>query len=116
MPKLNFNFSEAGRDARTEYEILWRRYPSLSFINGEILLPVAPAEPSCFAAHPMRVKCAAEAEVFQGWWHHFIRAWLALSVCPSAKSSNRPNEGEGRKGERKKYLLVDQWTVQKRLT
>ena len=46
----------------------------------------------------MRVKCAAEAEVFQGWWHHFIRAWLALSVCPSAKSSNRPNEGEGRKG------------------
>ena len=71
------------------------RYPS--FQNGEILLSIAP-EPSCFAAHPMRVKCAAEAEVFQGWWHHFILAWLALSVCPRAKSSNRPNHGEGRKG------------------
>ena len=69
-------------------------YPS--FQNGEILLSIAP-EPSCFAAHPMRVKCAAEAEVFQGWWHHFILAWLALSVCPKAKSSNRPNQGEGRK-------------------
>ena len=69
-----------------------------SFQNGEILLSMAP-EPSCFAAHPMRVKCAAEAEVFQGWWHHFIRAWLALSVRGQKAATGRTRAKEG-KGER----------------